>query len=260
MFNVIETALADHKKEMEDIIRGLQLDLAQVRQSLAVSDMPLEVMNVPPTSSYQSLANTTCVDRILKTAEDEWRKRVTEPIAPGDENAKIIDNYIRGPQGLGWGTVDYHTWKPNVPYMKNLDFAWCGAFAAFCYGSAGLLAGVRHEYFAGTDRLYRWARGTPRFIADWQDIQPGDIVVLGGENRPAGQHITLAGRLLVQEGILCTFEGNATGDGVQLAGKSCRYEGVVTNSRLMNAPRAKPTDYRFAFAVRPMVSDYRTTP
>ena len=60
------------------------------------------------------------------------------------------------------------------PYERNGDFAWCGAFAAYCWSSLKL--DIRKRTFPSTYRLWR----------DWQSrriptagMRPGDIVVVG---------------------------------------------------------------------------------
>ena len=245
MFDTIATGALDSAAEQRDIIRRLQRELGQARLAVANPPLSAQVPAFPPVHIIPA-ASARWQDLVLAAAESEWRRPVTEPVVPGDEMARIIDGYIRSPLGLGWGTVDYHTWKPGVAYQKNLDFAWCGALAAWCYGHAGCDPKYRRDYFSGTDRLWAWAKSAGLLIP-WEEIQPADIPVWGADGHPAGSHITLARTRPAPDGTISLFEGNAVGLGP--TGRT--YEGVVAKTRARRRAVNRPNDYSFKFALRP---------
>ncbi|MGA1706909.1 MAG: hypothetical protein ACO39X_07700, partial [Candidatus Nanopelagicaceae bacterium] len=65
-------------------------------------------------------------------AEGEWELDVTEPGLGGAHGADRINVYISGSDGLQWPDANMKKDGAN-PYEKNGDFAWCGAFAAYCW-------------------------------------------------------------------------------------------------------------------------------
>jgi hypothetical protein len=180
------------------------------------------------------------LDAALARAEEEWRRPVTEPKGQGWER---IDDYIRGPQGLTWSWVN--------PYKKNQDFAWCGAFAAFCLDAAGLKAELRKAVMASTWRLHDWARKTPRFLQP-EAIGRGDIAIIGrGTARvPWGSHITLCDSV-EPDGWLRTYEGNARGVGPD----GTTYEGVIRQRRALPARASSPAGYRVIYGIRILADD-----
>ena len=184
---------------------------------------------------------------VLATAHAEWLRNVIEPDRTGQNGAPIIDTYIRGPQGLGWKTCDIKTWKPGVPYTYNGAFAWCGAYAAFCWGAAGLSPAVRYKRLPGTPRLLAWARGTDRLIRP-ADLRPGDIAVVGPQGSVEGEHIVIVRGVNPGESIL-TYEGNAKGP----LPSGAIVEGVISRSRPFFHPT--PTVYRVIYGVRPLAED-----
>ena len=216
--------------------------------ALSTSDPPLAKVAdslQPQSAAIAALASPSVV--VLVAARAEMRRGVAEPGTDGMPNgAPIIDSYIRGPQGLAWTTCDVKTWKPGVPYTRNGQFAWCGAFAAFCWGEAGLKADLRQKHLAGTGRLYRWAHGTARWVKP-RDLRPGDIAVVGPEGSGDGEHITIVRE--VRANVIETYEGNAHGLGID--GK--RYEGVVVQVRPFDPPA--PQTYRVLYGVRPLAED-----
>ena len=249
MFDVVQTALADWKQQTDDQIRRLQRENGLLLQSIAAQSLPLAAQtpgtSSPPPRPIPQITKRSPGELVVSAAEAEWRRGVREPVTPGDNYATIIDGYIRGPHGLGWNTTDVRTWKSGVPYMKNLDFQWCGAFAAYCWSAVGLKASLRRDHLAGTDRLWSWARGTQRLIENWRTLQPGDIMVVGHGSKIPGGHITLVRETPSRIGPILTYEGNAMGEGINGA----RYEGVVKNARLIDpAPHAQT----FCFGVRPL--------
>lgn len=135
---------------------------------------------------------------------DLWKSHVEEPPHQGWER---IDDLIRGPLGLGWGTADAVNWTPNQRYESE-TFLWCGATVARALGEFGLLAEIRRKHVASTYRLHAFCRGTDRMV-ELDNIQPGDIVITGNGRKRVGDHITMAMR--VDDGLVYTVEGNAHG-------------------------------------------------
>jgi len=164
----------------------------------------------------------------MERAEAEWLLDVTEPGLGGAHGADRIDEYIRGDEGLGWPDADLKK-DGRQPYTRNGQFAWCGAFAAYAWGST-LNASIRKSTFPSTYRLWR----------DWQSrrvpvasMRPGDIVVIFNasatdedkKRKPYGQHITLCRQPGPSSYV--TLEGNA-----RAAGPDGRLrEGVGTRER-----------------------------
>jgi len=189
---------------------------------------------------------------VLAAAAAEWARDVREPPRPG--GAARIDTYIRGPQGLTWGSVEMGPGaRPGIPYTRNRQFEWCGAFAAFCYGAAGLGRLHRLKRLASTYRLWVWARedNGARWV-DPEALQPGDIVVMGPAGDRDGAHVALC-VTAPDGGTINTFEGNARGIGPTGAS----IEGVVKQVRpLAGAPGLMDADYRVLFGVRPLPGDF----
>lgn len=213
--------------------------------ALSGTSSPAATLAGPPPAAAAGFVAPPAV--VLAAARAEMQRGVAEPGTEGMPNgAPIIDSYIRGPLGLAWTTCDVKTWKPGVPYTRNGQFAWCGAFAAFCWGEAGLKVALRQKHLAGTGRLYRWAHGTERWVKP-RDLQPGDIAVVGPQGSGDGEHITIVRE--VRANVIETYEGNAHGLGI--GGK--RYEGVVVQVRPFDPPA--PQTYRVLYGVRPLGED-----
>jgi hypothetical protein len=157
------------------------------------------------------------VDDVLKRSENEFNLNVTEPGGGGDSSR--INTYIKSVEGIGWD------WEKD--YTRNGQFAWCGAFAAFCYNSARF--NIRHKIFPSCYRMYNAWGNTTRKV---KDIYTGDIVVVytSSEQSPAyGNHITIALGPPDSEGFFETIEGNAKGygpDGQYREGVSKRTRNV----------------------------------
>lgn len=167
----------------------------------------------------------------------------------------LIDEFIR--KGLGW---------VRDPYKGDGDFAWCGAFVAWCWRAAGLRSTLREHFFASTRRLEKYARGEQldggrarplsrlRFVVaedtTAEDVQrfgpqPGDLLLIGSHE--PGAHIALLEHY--EQGVCSTIEGNGFGrspGGVQ-------REGVVKRERPLHA--AGPRVRRI---IRPSVEDLET--
>ena len=140
----------------------------------------------------------------IKRSEAEWEKNVTEPNGGGDW--RQINLYIKSLDGLGW------TWEDD--YVKNGQFAWCGAFASFVYGDEVNL-NVRKNTFPSCYRMSRDWTNSSR-VQSKESIFPGDIITVytSEDQSPSyGNHIVIALSQLNDQGEFHTIEGNAHGIG-----------------------------------------------
>lgn len=152
---------------------------------------------------------------------------------------------------------------PGDAYDSDGDWAWCGAFAAFCLIQAGaradLLAQKSPAEMGGLGSHYRmWylARaGGRRFIERAADLRPGDVFVVGRRKpgmRPWGgkdAHIVIAASTAFRNGTVPTVEGNAWGQ----LGHGKDGEGVIRRSR----PTVATADVRgFLFGLRLAPGDF----
>ncbi len=230
-------------------IRRLPLVGRALEQLESLRDVRAGVVNA------REGASSTRGDRIVETALALWRAHIEEP--PNGDPADI-DDIIRGALGLGWNSANRHRLNERIPYRKNGDFEWCGAFAARCMGEHGLRAPVRRRDFASCYRLQRWARQDRRRIVRLKSIRPGDILVVGDGKVVRGTHITIVER--VEGSIVFTIEGNArgvlpdgtVGEGVirrtRMIGKAsrsarCEVSGLSMTMRALHAYRPLPEDY-----------------
>jgi hypothetical protein len=220
---------------MMDELRKL-LRRAMRDRNLALLDVP-----EPPTLTFTfepSDATHPVGEMALAAAEAEWLMNVAEPDGP---NWQRIDHYIRSDEGLGW------SWEKR--YIRNRQFAWCGAFVAYCWGRAGLKAEIRKKRMPSCYRLYRWARGTARLITSGQGFLPGDVVIVGDEQSPRwGSHVTLC--IEQDRSHVFTYEGNAHGPGPD----GNVHEGVVKRKRPLKYAAAG-NRYRAMHAIRFLEED-----
>jgi Putative peptidoglycan binding domain len=227
----INTALRHAKRERDSAL----LDLEGPGHS------PLPEPGQPDSSSGSDFVRQDRVQQILATAVEEWRHPVHEPPGEGWER---IDTYIRGSEGLGWSSEDR--------YVRNRQFAWCGAFASLCLGSAGLNKDLRKRVMPSTYRLYTWAKDNER-MRTLSEVASGDIVVVGPSGgKRWGAHITICDHVDAAGGFIHTIEGNASGQGPA----NDRYEGVVRQSRPMPSHDLPPSRYRVLYVIRPLAEDY----
>lgn len=154
---------------------------------------------------------------VIDRALGAWCTRVLDPRA-GDMSEDAlrgkleIRRYIE--EGLGWRL-------PNG-YRGDGAFAFCGAFAAWCYLGAGMTperakgfsgADVPGHPFASTYRLAQAAKRDPLFkVARVSDVRPSDVVVVEGpDHRPYGDHITIALAWDKPQATLTIVHGNGHG-------------------------------------------------
>lgn len=203
---------------------------------------------------------------VVATALREWQRGVCEPNTPGvsqtlrEASRQRIDTYIRGKQGLDWTSGNTkHLGKP-IPYRKDGDFSWCGAFAAWCYGHAGLKHELRQKVLPSCRRLFKWAEGTDRFVdfrsggnaGVLRSLEPGDLLIVGRKGSRYGDHIVvLLSDLTERRGsagtrmVWDTVEGNATGPGP--LERPTTWEGVIKRERPLD--RGTADEYAAHFGV-----------
>lgn len=181
-------------------------------------------------------SSKSCREALLKAALAEFDKGVkdTQPGYEGD--IETIGGYYRAVGGW-WNTYldKYGDGAYKEVYIVDGDrryMSWCGIFVAYCGLKVGdfiaddqcvplsLKRPVAAEVMPSTYRLSRMGKweATSDVLPkkpSAQDIQPGDIVVVG-DDKPYGDHITLA----VEEpdrGKVLTVSGNVSnarlGDG-----------------------------------------------
>ena len=206
----------------------------------APEDAPVPEASDQPASGPAPAADDARTQLVLARAEEEWRRPVTEPNGPGWER---IDEYIRGQQGLVW------TWEER--YVRNRQFAWCGAFAAFCFEAAGLNAEVRTKVMPSTYRLHSWAKDSVRFVQA-ESVAGGDVVIVGpAGGKVWGSHITIC-ESVTADGHIATFEGNASGAGPD----GSTYEGVVRQRRPFDREASTARTYRVMYGIRFLPEDF----
>ena len=197
------------KAELQQRVENLEHDVRRLHRALKQSD--LDTHELPPKMVYWPTPHVDpralqAIDRGLQ----EWRSIVIDP-------SPMIDTYIRTQQGLGW------SWEKQ--YKKNGQFAWCGAFAAYCWRAVKL--DIRKNTFSSCYRMFRDWGHTSRLI-DVDRMQTGDIVVVfSAAMKSYGDHITLCVEPPDENGLFETVEGNAHGE----LGNGERGEGVITRQR-----------------------------
>lgn len=165
--------------------------------------------------------------KVADFAVKTWEEEIREPRGLHWER---IDDFIRGPLGLGWSTADAKGWRPDTPYTRNGMFSWCGAFASWCWGHYGLNAGLRRKSGSSTYRLNKLCAKNDRNIP-LDQAQPGDVAIVSDGSLWYGEHITLVVEPPYEDSdgraLITTIEGNARGIGPN--GDS--YEGVIKRTR-----------------------------
>jgi len=191
MSRLTKNELIEKIKEQEDGLRRL-------RRTVSMAQLDLQ-----PASFLSSPVFETKVSEhsreVIQRACSEWDKNVTEPEYGGDWQR--INTYIKGVDGIGW------TWEKD--YTKNGQFAWCGAFAAFCF--TRIKFNIRQKIFPSCYRLWNAWGGTSRKVSE---LNHGDIVVVytSLDRSPSyGNHITICMGFPDIDGYFETIEGNAKG-------------------------------------------------
>lgn len=240
------TVSASTRARLDELLSEALRHAARERDSANLDiappeDAPLPAPAVPAHAGAADPEADTRVQNLIGAALAEWNRPVHEPPGEGWER---IDSYIRGKQGLGW------SWEKR--YVRDRQFAWCGAFAAFCYGQVGLKAGVRRDVMPSTYRLYTWAKNTDRMLPV-AEVRRGDIVLVGpAGGRVWGAHITICEEPDPAAGLVRTLEGNARGTGPD----GSTYEGVIRQTRPLESGNLPKQKYRVMHVIRPLVEDY----
>lgn len=182
----LENAIEENRRIKRTLNLAL-MDLQAARQRDIVFDDKIK----PSNHAY---------DAILR-AKEEFERDVTEPGLDGDSSR--IDVYIKSSSGIAWN------WEED--YKKNGDFAWCGAYAAFCYTK--LKQHIRQKIFPSCYRLYNnWSNTSRRS----NEVCIGDVITVFTSSKQSpiyGNHIVLASGLVDENGDFETLEGNAKGYG-----------------------------------------------
>lgn len=165
--------------------------------------------------NYLTPHQTDNAIQAISRAKKEWSRIVVDP-------CDRINSYIKSSEGIGW------SWEKD--YIKNGQFAWCGAFAAFCYTSVKM--NIRKKIFPSCYRLYKnWSKTSRKIKIE--DVQAGDIVVIYTSKRSVqGDHITLCvDASTKKDGYIKTIEGNARGE----LGSGEYGEGVIKQDRKLDS-------------------------
>ena len=212
----------------------------------ALRERAMEALDALTASRVEACTGPECAaaarQLAVRRALEEFSLDVQEP--PG-RNWHRIGAYICGSGGLGWPSAALPGSVSTRQYTRNGQFAWCGAFAAWCWEHVA--PAVRLARFASCSRLEVWSRGTARRIAP-SDLLPGDLAIVGPAAPGSGAHIVVVIEAPTN-GIVATVEGNATGPGPD----GIRREGVIRRQRPLAAP--DPRIYRVHYGVRPLADD-----
>lgn len=198
------------KAEIQDKLDNLEQDYRRLERAFNQAQLDINALEIED-HDYNTPAISFHAREAIKRAEVELNRVVVDP-------CDRINAYIRSAEGLGWNWVE--------PYTKNGEFAWCGAFASFCYTKVN--SNIRKKIFPSCYRMYsNWAR-TSRKISI-EDVQAGDIVVIYTAKRSVqGDHITLCvDASTKKDGYIKTIEGNAKGE----LGNGEFGEGVIRQER-----------------------------
>lgn len=222
----------------------------------------------------------------VAAATAAWQRTIVEPTRRGTEHesARWIDSIIRTPAGLGW------SWMTDE-FDVGTEFEWCGAFASFAWGAAGLALDLRSMYFSSTSRLACYAAYQPHFGTtkesalraryprpareedrrvrlvldehsteeDLIGVEPraGDILLVGHPGSRYGTHVTVVESWDPERCGFHTIEGNARGlwpDGKRRPG----IQGVTKNFRPLGLA-AGESGYHARRLIRPALHDIAET-
>lgn len=201
------------KTELESRIENLEHELRRVNRALGQAQLDLDVTQIE-IKDHVTPHRTDAAAEAIERAEAEWARIVKDP----DQR---IDAYIKSAAGLGW--------KWEKAYIQNGQFAWCGAFLAFCYTKVN--TNIRKKIFPSCYRLYNnWGQTSRKINPD--KLRAGDIVVVWThKNSVQGDHITLCvDSSSLDKGYISTIEGNAHGT----LGNGKHGEGVIKRERALN--------------------------
>jgi len=198
------------KAEIQDKLDNLEQDYRRLERAFNQAQLDINALEIED-HDYNTPAISFHAREAIKRAEVELNRIVVDP-------CDRINAYIRSAEGLGWSWVE--------PYTKNGEFAWCGAFASFCYTKVN--SNIRKKIFPSCYRLYsNWAKTSRKIPIE--NVQAGDIVVIYTAKRSVqGDHITLCvDASTKKDGYIKTIEGNAKGE----LGNGEFGEGVIRQER-----------------------------
>lgn len=198
------------KAELQTRVDELEADLR--RMDRALNQAQLDLSSLPETRTGGLTPHVSDHARsAVKRAHEELDRVVHDP-------SSRIDTYIKSTEGIAW------TWEE--PYTRNGQFAWCGAFAAYCH--TAVKRDIRKKIFPSCYRMFQNWSNTSRKIQN-EEVSRGDIVVVYTSKRSRqGDHITLCvDASTIDQGYITTIEGNAHGE----LGDGSRGEGVITRTR-----------------------------
>ncbi len=199
---------AELEAQLNDLSHQVRrMDRALNQASIDLASIPERLVHYP--TPHIDPRSAEAIARGLA----EWEQTIIDP-------DRRINTYIRTQAGIGWA------WEKS--YEKNGQFAWCGAFAAFCWTAVKL--DLRKKIFPSCYRLYsNWSQ-TSRAIQP-KLMSPGDIVVVYSAKRSKqGDHITICVEAPNCDGVFKTVEGNAHGT----LGDGSHGEGVIRKERNLN--------------------------
>jgi len=207
------------KAELQSEIIELEHEIRRYKRALKQIAIDTNELNLSP--SERTVPVNERVLQALDRGQAEWELNVTEPGKGGRSDR--ISVYIKSRDAMGW------TWEED--YTRNGQFAWCGSFAAQCYGDL-VRFNIRQKIFPSCSRFYENWASTSRH-QDIDNLRGGDIVIVftSDERIPIwGNHITLALSSPDQDGNFDTIEGNAYGYGPDQTWR----EGVSKRTRNLN--------------------------
>ena len=206
------------KAQLEEKLDLLEHETRRYRRALNQINIDINVQKNVNVNIERNVNPHEHVAYVLKNAESEWSDNITEPGEGGDSSR--ITYYIKNTNALGW------TWEDD--YTRNGQFAWCGAFAAWCWTTVKI--DIKKRIFPSCYRLYsNWSQ-TSRHI-EHDKMAPGDIVVVYAAKRSKqGDHITICVEAPDAEGVFLTVEGNAHGT----LGDGSHGEGVIRRDRSLD--------------------------
>lgn len=200
---------AEIQKELDD----LKQTNRRLERALNQAQLDIDSLDIDE-DKYKAPAASIHAREAIKRAKAEWNRNVIDP-------SERINAYIKSTDGLGW------SWEKD--YVKNGQFAWCGAFASYCYTKVN--SNTRKKIFPSCYRMYKnWGKTSRRVSVD--QIQVGDIVIVYTSKRSVqGDHITLCSDAsTLKDGYISTIEGNARGE----LGNGEYGEGVIKRERQLD--------------------------
>ena len=246
----LQAMIESHGAGALALLDEMRHDLRRARREMAQLDIDhgCEIPGLPPEGVDGESDREEIVRLTLAEGERLWRLGIIEPTARAQNGAPQIDRMIRTKAGLKW------TWEKE--YIKDEQFAWCGAFGGTALAAAQLRQDIRYSIMASCYRLWKNWGQTDRLIP-MDSALPGDILVVGAVTKGAktyGSHITLIKKIREENGrrIADTYEGNAHGT----SSDGSQQEGVIQRSRPLYSDGLSARTYRGLKIYRPRLGDF----